>query len=292
MKADTMTLWFSHPWPNRAWHRHKPLVPLVAERDVSPGKNQTALKRYCGRWEGSDHHGIFSPWKTKWELGDTFQAEPGWKWAVPYSPSAFRHVHLWWAGTLCFQLIFTVRWRAHMYEGHSSAEFRAILKASWSQTLQHNCFWAYVPRCSWEIMREEHGIIGKETQLITAIQLFGGEAKVPCYCSTWQLSPLAFPFFIYPQSWEKWPLFQSMALLLALWQMLPPVLAWCLCLLVQTLLCCTHRGLWFSWVIWSWDNVVLLAYSHHSRSSINHCTSPQNAKLINSQRFHNHILKS
>lgn len=51
--------------------------------------------------------------------------------------------------------------------------------------------------------------------------------------------PFSVPlFFTYLQNWERWSLF------------LPtPVLAWCLCPLIQTLLRHAHRGLWLSLVI-------------------------------------------
>lgn len=88
---------------------------------------------------------------------------------LPYSLAAFCHVHFWGAGILCFQLIFIVQMKdPHVYKSFINSIYGHSQSQSITQT-ETQCSGASGLRCSWEIVREEHGIIGREAGLIIAV---------------------------------------------------------------------------------------------------------------------------
>lgn len=209
------------------------------------------------------------------ELGSTFWAGPGWNPSVIYliprllfvtSISGKR-------GLLVFQLIFTVQ----LKDLHGGRSFiNRIYGQSQSQSItqtETQCSGAYRLWCSWKIVREEHGIIGREAELVRVIELFAGEAKLPCYCRSWQLFTSVIPLLIALQNWEKEPSSQTKALLHALRQMSLPIPSLLpLCPWAQTHLCHVARGLWFSWGIWSQENIIMIGFSYPSRSEAHKLT--------------------
>ena len=167
---------------------------------------------------------------------------------------------------------------------YSHAQSHRSLKITRSETHRS---WAYKLRCPWGAVREEHE---GEWQRSTACYW---QRSTACYSHTAlqaesrasQLLQPAAPvnfraplFFSYLQNWENWPLFQSTARSLAC---TVANVASCSSLMpkpfgLDTPMLYTHRGLQFSLVTWSWENVILLGLRRQSWSSINHFTLQQN----------------
>lgn len=175
-------------------------------------------------------------------------------------------------GFFVFQLIFTVQ----LKDLHGGRSFiNRIYGQSQSQSMtqtETQCSGAYGLWCSWEIVREEHGIIGREAELVRVVELFAGEAKLPCYCRSWQLFTSVIPSF-YRSPELGGVSSQTKALLHALRQMSPPVPSLLpLCPWVQTHLRHVPRGLWFSLGIWSRENIIVIGFSYPSRSEAHKLT--------------------
>lgn len=256
-------------------HQHKPLVPVVARREVGPGRNQTALKRSHGKRQHSDRDGNLTLGNETQELGSTFWAGPGWNpsviYLIPWLLSVMSISGKW--GFFVFQLIFTVQ----LKELHGCRSFiNCIYGHSQSQSItqtETQCSGAYGLWCSWEIVREEHGIIGREAELVRVVELFAGEAKLPCYCRSWQLFTSVIPSFYWSPELGEGAFTPDNALLQALRQMSPPVPSLLpLCPWVQTHLRHVPRGLWLSLGIWSWENIIVIGFSYPSRSEAHKLT--------------------
>lgn len=107
-----------------------------------------------------------------------------------------------------------------------------VTKVSKSQEVQHTILG--LP--SWDVPEMLSGknvrVTGREAQPVAATQFFRGKATLPNYCSPQLLWTPVFPSFLFISRIERSGLYfsQLLALLLALWQTLPPVLAWCLSL--------------------------------------------------------------
>lgn len=182
---------------------------------------------------------------------------------------------------------------------------RSLIKCIYSHAQSHKSLkiirsathhsWAYKLRCPWDAVREEREGNWQRSTACYSHTVLQGESHASQLLQPSAAVNFSVPlFFIYLQNWEKWSLFQSTACSLACTvanaascsSLMPKPFA------LDTPMLYTHRGLQFSLVMWSWENVILLGLRCQSWLPINHFTLQQNEKLINSQRFHNHILNS
>lgn len=123
----------------------------------------------------------------------------------------------------------------------------------------------------WDV-REGHGDNWQRSTICYSTSFSKRKAKLSSHCSPEELSASMFPSFLFIPELREVVFISVKGSLACTVASVASCLSLILVPRVWAPLCCTHTQPLVYFVIWSWESIILLWFSHHSWFSFNHFT--------------------